>query len=368
MHWNNLKNSLVMVNTITNAFYSIYLDNSLQSLSEFLLKNENTYSSYFILVDENTHSKSVGLLLDRVPFLQRAEILEVDAGEEHKNLHTAASLWEALLENNADRNTLLINLGGGMISDLGGFVASVFKRGIPFINIPTTLLSMTDASIGSKTGVDFQGYKNQIGSFAHPEAVFISTDFLQTLPERELFSGMGEVLKYSIIANTQLWNLLKDQEISPNLDFGIIVAECVQIKNEIVDKDWSEKAERKVLNFGHTIGHALESFSMNKVNRHLLHGEAVALGIIVELELAVKFLNFDSFIRDEIQQYILDNFDFFPIADADFDTLLALMKKDKKNRGTDISFVLVEEMGKPNYNVNIQESDIIEALNYYANL
>lgn len=357
-----------MDNTISNEFYSIYLDNDLQLLAEFLLKNEEKYSKYFILVDENTHSLAIPIVLERVKFLQRAEIIEVDPGEEHKNLHTASALWGTLLENDADRNTLLINLGGGVLSDLGGFVASVFKRGIHFINIPTTLLAMTDASIGSKTGINFQGYKNQIGSFAHPDAVFICTDFLRTLPKRELFSGMGEVLKYSFIAESPIWEVLKEQEIGDDLDFDIIVNECISIKNRIVSNDWNEKGERKILNFGHTIGHALEAFSLKNIRRHLFHGEAVALGIIVELELSVRLLNFDTYLRDQIQQYIIDNFDLFPIEEDDFSQLISLMKKDKKNSNSGISFVLIEAMGKPKFNINIDESDIVSALKYYANL
>jgi 3-dehydroquinate synthase len=357
-----------MASCYTNKYYSIYIDNSLKSLDEFLVSNEGKYSSYYILVDENTHSLAIPQLLKKVPKLQMAEILEVDAGEKYKNLHTASVLWEALLENNADRNTLLINLGGGMITDLGGFVASVFKRGISFINIPTTLLSMTDAAIGSKTGIDFQGYKNQIGSFAHPQAVFINTEFINTLKEEEIYSGMGEVLKYSLISDSKLWDVLKDQSISNELDFEIIVAECVNIKNTIVDNDWTEKGERKILNFGHTIGHALESFSMSKSRRHLTHGEAIACGILVELELSVKKFNFDSSTHNRIQQYILENFDLFPISDKDFDRLISIMRKDKKNTNSEISFVLLHDIGKAEYGISVSESEIIEALNYYANL
>ncbi len=352
----------------SNTYYTIFIDNSLESLTEFLIENKEKFSRYYILVDENTHSLAIAPLLQKVPILQMAEILEVDAGEKYKNLHTASTLWEALLENNADRNTLIINLGGGMVSDLGGFTASVFKRGIPFINIPTTLLSMTDASIGSKTGIDFQGYKNQIGSFAHPMGVFINSDFIDTLPEKELYSGMGEVLKYSLIADTKLWDILKTKSINSDLDFGTIISECVRIKNLIVDNDWREKGDRKILNFGHTIGHALESFSLSKSRRHLAHGEAVACGILVELEISVRKLNLNSNLRESVQQYILDNFDLYPITEKDFTHLISLMKKDKKNNNSEILFVLLSELGKANYDINVSEEEIIEALNYYSNL
>ncbi len=361
-------NHYIMATIFTNEFYSIFLDNDLSSLKEFLLDSKEKYSSYFILVDENTHSLAIPVLLAKVGFLQQAKILEIDAGEKFKNLHTASSLWEALLENNADRNTLLINLGGGVVSDMGGFVASVFKRGIPFINIPTSLLAMTDAAIGSKTGVDFNLYKNQIGSFAHPDAVFICTDFLNTLPQRELFSGMGEVLKYGFIAESPIWDVLKNQEVNSEIDFDVFVAECVRIKNDIVSSDWKENAIRKILNFGHSVGHAFESFAINKFPRHLLHGEAVALGIIVEMELSVRILNFDTYTRDQAQQYILDNFDLYPITEMDFGKLIDFMRKDKKNNNGDFNFVLLEEMAKPKYDISVSEENIIESLQYYANL
>jgi 3-dehydroquinate synthase len=273
-----------------------------------------------------------------------------------------------LVENEADRKTLLINLGGGVVTDMGGFVASVFKRGIPFINIPTTLLGLTDASIGSKTGIDLSLAKNQIGTFAHPQAVFISTDFLRNLPERELISGMGEVLKYAFIDNNKIWDTIKYQELSADIDFDIFVNECVHIKNKIVEQDFYEQGIRKVLNFGHTFGHAIESYSLINEKRNLLHGEAVALGMIVELYLSVQFAGFDKEKQIEIQQYILDNFALYPIEESDFEALIDLMRKDKKNSESNIAFVLLQEIGSPIYDQIISEEDIIKALQYYADL
>lgn len=357
-----------MAEIIENSHYSIYIDKSLQSLALYLDQNKANFSKYFILVDENTHTECIPYLLSQVKVLQEASILEIDAGEVNKTLKTATGLWEALLENEADRKTLLINLGGGIVTDMGGFVASVFKRGIPFINIPTTLLGQTDAAIGSKTGVDLAFAKNQIGTFAHPQAVFISTTFLKNLPERELISGMGEVLKYALIDSEHLWNVLKNQELNPRMDFDIFVKECVQIKNNIVEKDWYEQGRRKILNFGHTIGHALESYSMSKGNRSILHGEAVALGIIMELYLSAELAGFNNEIQQEIQQYILDNFALYPIEEQDFEPLINLMRKDKKNNDSNIAFVLLEEIGKPIYDQFISEDVIINALKYYAQL
>ncbi len=357
-----------MLEKIHNPNYDIFIDNNLESLNVFLDERKDVYSKYYILVDENTHTACIPKLLSSVNILQNAEILEVGAGEGNKNLIIANGLWEALLENNANRQTLIINLGGGLVSDLGGFVASTFKRGIPFINIPTTLLAQTDAAIGSKTAINLGLAKNQIGTFANPEAVFISTDFIDSLPERDKNSAFGEILKYALIADAKLWDILKNQEINDITDYEMIVSECVKIKNDIVTQDPNEKGIRKILNFGHTVGHAFESFSMELHKRQLFHGEAVALGMIVEMYISSKILGFDNIVREEIQQYILDNFVILPIEKKDFAELIGYMKKDKKNTKTDISFVLISEIGKAYYNQNIEEKLITEALKYYSEL
>jgi len=357
-----------MLEKIHNPNYDIFIDNSLESLNVFLEERKDEYSKYYILVDENTHTACIPKLLSNVSMLQNAEILEVDAGEENKNLIIANGLWEALLENNANRRTLIINLGGGLVSDLGGFVASTFKRGIPFINVPTTLLSQTDAAIGSKTAVNLGLSKNQIGTFAHPEAVFISTEFISSLPEREKNSAFGEILKYALIADAKLWDILKNQSINDIDDYEMIVSECAKIKNDIVTQDPNEKGVRKILNFGHTIGHAFESFSMGLQNRQLYHGEAVALGMIVEMYISSKVFKFSVIDREEIQQYILDNFGVLPIEEKDFEELINYMKKDKKNTNSKVSFVLISEIGKTHFNQSIEEDLIFEALKYYSEL
>lgn len=360
------KNSMREV--IHNPNYDIFIDNSLQSLNVFLEERKDVYSKYYILVDENTHSACVPKLLSNVDILQNADILEVDAGEENKNLIIANGLWEALLENNANRQTLIINLGGGLVSDLGGFVASTFKRGIPFINVPTTLLSMTDAAIGSKTAINLGLAKNQIGTFAHPEAVFINTEFIDSLPERERNSAFGEILKYALIADAKLWDILKNQSVNEIDDYEMIVSECAKIKNDIVSQDPEEHGIRKILNFGHTVGHAFESFSIGRQNRQLYHGEAVALGMIVEMYISSRIQRLDNIDREEIQQYILDNFRICPIEEKDFAELIGFMKKDKKNTNSKVSFVLISEIGKAHFNQNIDESLILDALKYYSEL
>ncbi len=357
-----------MSNILTNENYTIYIDNSMDTLVDFFDKREDEFTRVFILVDENTHETCIPLLLSKVEFLQHSEILEIDAGEENKDMETAMSLWHALLENGADRKTLIVNLGGGVVTDLGGFVAATFKRGIPFVNIPTTLLGQIDAAVGSKTGVDLGNLKNQIGAFAHPLAVFVNTDFIDTLPDRELDSALGEFIKYALISDYVLWNMLINQEYGRDVDFGFMVNECLNIKNNLITEDLREKGPRKILNFGHTIGHALESFALTRNNRHLRHGEAVALGIVVELYLSVKVLGFDRYLQEKIEKYILDNFNFCPITKDDFEEILDLMRKDKKNEDGKISFVLLNDIGKPSYDQFIDEKLIIEALEYYANL
>ncbi len=353
---------------IKNDNYEIHIDNSMESLVHFFNEPKNSFSKIFILVDENTHSACVPLLLSKVEYLQESEILEIDAGEEHKNIETATGLWHALLENGADRNTLIINLGGGVVSDIGGFVASTFKRGIPFINIPTTLLGQIDAAVGSKTGIDLGNAKNQVGAFAHPLGVFINTDFVDTLSDRDLASALGEFIKYALISDYVLWNMLVNQEYDRDTDLGFIIKECLSIKNKLISEDLYEKGARKILNFGHTVGHAFESFSMGKNNRQLRHGEAVALGIIVELYISTKVMGLDNNLQKKIESYILKNFSFCAIDKSNFDELLDLMRKDKKNVNNKISFVLISDIGKPHYDQFIDEELILEALKYYSEL
>ena len=357
-----------MANTLINDNYKIHIDNSMKALVDFFEERKDDFSSVFILVDENTHESCVPLLLSNVEYLQKSEILEIDAGEENKDIETATGLWHALLENGADRKTLIVNLGGGVVTDLGGFVASTFKRGISFINIPTTLLGQIDASVGSKTGIDLGIAKNQVGAFAHPLGVFINTDFIDSLDDRELFSALGEFIKYTLISDYILWKMLINQEYGRDVDFGFMVSECLKIKNKLISEDLNEKGVRKILNFGHTIGHAMESLSIAR-NRHpLRHGEAVALGIIVELYLSVKIKGFDKYLQEEVQKYILNSFSFCPLQESDFDELIQLMYKDKKNENGKISFVLLSDFGKAHYDQFIDEDLIKEALTYYINL
>ncbi|VAW25421.1 3-dehydroquinate synthase, partial [hydrothermal vent metagenome] len=247
-----------MTPILSNNYYVNFQSDAYLKLNEFI----STYkpSTLFILVDENTNSHCLPILLQEIATPITIEIIEIESGEENKNLETCTGVWNALTELGADRKSLILNLGGGVITDLGGFVASTFKRGIAFINIPTTLLSMVDASVGGKTGVDLGVLKNQIGLFSDPEMVLIDSRYLETLPKRELRSGLAEIIKYGLTYDTKVWNNINEfKELNIN-ELVPLIYRSIEIKNEITTKDPREAGLRKVLNFGHTLGHAIESY------------------------------------------------------------------------------------------------------------
>lgn len=303
------------------------LDHDFTQLNQFL--SELKPSKILILCDENTHEYCLPTLLPNLETDIPFEIIEIEAGEELKTIDTAIQLWEIFSEFEADRKTLLINLGGGVITDLGGFVASTYKRGIKFINIPTTLLGMCDASIGGKTGIDHQYLKNIVGTFALPEEIFVYPDFLKTLPFEELRSGFAEMLKHGLITDKKHWNdlieidELRAESVSPHIQ------QSMKIKQEVVEKDFKEQNIRKTLNFGHTIGHAVESLFLSK-GRIIPHGECVALGMICETHLS--FL--ENLISEETSQQIINNIrKFYPYLNIEAfsnEEIIALMQNDKK--------------------------------------
>ena len=274
--------------TITANNYSVYFDSKgYETLAEMLKPSH--YSKIFILVDENTSQYCLPHLLNNLATEIEIEIIELEVGEIHKNIATCTEVWGALSDLGGDRKSILINLGGGVISDLGGFVACTFKRGIDFINIPTTLLSMVDASIGGKNGVDLGNLKNQIGIIREPKAVIIDTQFLSTLPQNEMRSGLAEMLKHGLIFDEKYWNEFKDLNQKDFADFDQLIHRSVEIKNEIVMQDPTENGIRKALNFGHTLGHAIESYFLENENKKtLLHGEAIAVGMILESYISWK--------------------------------------------------------------------------------
>ena len=357
-----------MVKQISNSNYPIYLGNTFDEINEFILQMQPKVSKIFILVDENTHTHCISPLVMNVAVLEQAEILEIDAGEEHKNLEIVNHLWSALAENEVDRQALVLNLGGGVVTDLGGFMASVYKRGIRFINIPTTLLAMVDAAVGGKTGVDLGALKNQLGCFSFPEAVFVAPEFLETLPPKDLTSGFGELLKYSLIDKLELWQEFQEIDFENTSNLDSLIESSLEIKTRIVNQDPKEKGIRKILNFGHTYGHAFESISLlQSTDNTLLHGEAVAMGIVCELWHSVQKTGFPKQDFNTIKEFIFQHFRSFAINESQIDKLIDLMRKDKKNSGDQIAVVLLKQIGKPIYDIYISENEIRECLNFYIN-
>ncbi|MCQ9633353.1 3-dehydroquinate synthase [Chryseobacterium sp. WG23] len=341
------------------------LNDNFSQLNEFL--HEKSFSKIFILVDENTHEYCLPILLGNMETDLGFEILEIEAGEEMKNIQTANQLWEILTEMQADRKALVINLGGGVITDMGGFVASTYKRGIQFINIPTTLLSMCDASIGGKTGIDLMHYKNMVGTFAFPEQIFIFPKFLETLPFKELRSGFAEMLKHGLIADKAHWEQLiqiHKLEVETVIPY---IQTSMDIKQDVVEKDFHEKNIRKTLNFGHTIGHAVESLCLQQKNP-ILHGEAVAMGMICESHLAYL----ENLISKEDSQSIIENiqryYPYLDISDFKDDDITALLMNDKKNTDSKINFSLLSEIGACNYDYQCSQKNILKSLDFYRKL
>jgi 3-dehydroquinate synthase len=290
--------------------------------------------------------------------LQEADIITIPPGEESKSLEIAEGIWQTLLDNEADRQCILINVGGGVVSDLGGFVASVYKRGIRFVNIPTSLMAMTDAAIGGKTGVNLSQVKNVLGTFHNPESVLICPAFLDTLPREEVVSGMAEMLKHGLIANPELWANLSSSDVSA---LKMLVSLSSEIKKEIVAKDPLEKNSRKLLNFGHTIGHALESWLLEK-GRPISHGHAVALGIYVESHLSVQICGLDLEAFHEIETRIKKHYSIVPVSKSELPSITGFLKNDKKNTAGNYQFVLLQKIGKAIIDVPVSQSQVESAI------
>ncbi|MDB5283421.1 MAG: 3-dehydroquinate synthase [Bacteroidota bacterium] len=323
-------------------------------------------SSVFVLVDENTLKYCYPLLSST---LAEHSLIQIPSGEENKSLNQCEIIWQKLTEANADRSSLLINLGGGVIGDLGGFAAGCYKRGIKFVNVPTTLLAMVDASVGAKTGVDFMGYKNQVGLFNEPEGVFIYPDFLKTLSERELTSGFAEVIKHYLIADKAAFEQIQNSKPEiRDLNFAELVERNVHIKSSIVQQDPLEQGARKALNFGHTVGHAVESCFFGKKETKLLHGESVAIGIIAESFISMRKEKLSGLELELIIDMVLHYFDLPFLAESDFSPIIKLLQQDKKNVKKQVRFTLLNGIG--NYSIDnfVEEELILESVNYYNSL
>lgn len=332
-------------------------DNGMEYLANFV--NSREFEGVFVLADENTAQHCVPLLKGF-----EYEAITIDAGEENKNLSTCESIFDVLIERGANRKSIVINVGGGVVGDMGGFCASVFQRGIYFINVPTSLLAMVDASVGGKLGVDYKGLKNYIGLFKEPLGVFIHPPFLKTLPERETKAGFAEMLKHALIYDADHWQEL--QEYNPR-KFKNWITTSATIKSEIVEEDLHENGARKLLNFGHTIGHAAESWFLENSEETLLHGEAVALGLLCESYLSQK----NGLSEDELQsivQRIQQLYSLPKLPQEAMEQLLHLMGADKKNTQLGINFTLLEEIGEATIDNYCTTDEIKEAIAWYNNL
>jgi len=351
--------------TIKANTYSVFFNEEGYSyLSELLLPTK--YSKIFVLVDENTSQYCLPTFLANLATDIEIEIIEIENGEEHKNIETCLQLWHSLTELGGDRKSILINLGGGVVTDLGGFVACTFKRGIDFINVPTTLLSMVDASIGGKNGVDLGQLKNQIGIIREPIAVIVIPTFLETLSQLEMRSGLAEMLKHGLIYDKIYWNKFKNLSELDGDDLSALIYESIEIKNKIVSEDLTENGIRKALNFGHTLGHAIESYFLeNTMKNKLLHGEAVAVGMILESHISMEKNLLSREEYHEIKYILKDMYETIPFDKNDIEKIIELLIYDKKNEFGKIQFALLEGIGTIKINQEADNKLIYKAFDDY---
>ena len=330
-----------------------------ETLPAFL--NAHPYSSVAVLVDANTRRHCYPSVK---PLLPRHTLITLPAGEEHKHLASCEAVWQALTRANADRHSLLLNLGGGVVGDLGGFCAATYKRGIDFVQLPTTLLAQVDASVGGKLGIDFHGFKNHIGVFKLPQAVLIDPAFLQTLPERELRSGFAEVVKHCLIADAARWHDIRRRELHEQ-NWAELVAHSVAIKENVVGQDPTEQGLRKILNFGHTLGHAIETHFLSSPKKRLLHGEAIAAGMLAEAWLSFSRRLIDERLLAQIEEYLFAIYGRVALTDADVEPILALTRQDKKNRGGQVRMALLDGPGSCTFDLAVTPGQMRKALDYY---
>ncbi len=331
------------------------------NLVQSFLKNKN-YTQLGVLVDEHTALYCYPKIKESLPSHQ---LFQIPSGEENKTLTTCTLIWQHLTNHSFDRHSLLIILGGGVLGDMGGFCAATYKRGIDFVLMPTTLLSQVDASVGGKLGIDFHHFKNHIGVFQEPACTLIATEFLSSLPQRELRSGFAEIIKHCLIADKEMWDKLRVQPLETQ-NWEALVSHSVKIKYQVITEDPREKGLRKILNFGHTVGHALETYFLKTPNK-LFHGEAIAVGMIAEAFIAVKkgLLTQDEL--NQISSYLTELFGKENLPKG-FDEIIELAGQDKKNRGTKINIALPISIGKAVWDVEVTNEEIAESLSYYQSI
>jgi 3-dehydroquinate synthase len=360
------------MSNIDAGTYSISLGELVfEDLNVFLSKGGYKKSKFFIFGDENTLTHCLPTLIFHCDLLKNAELIETESGEHNKTIETCYQIWKVLTELEADRDSVVINLSGGMLSDMGGFIASTFKRGIRFINIPTSLLSMVDASVGGKVAVDLEGLKNQIGLFSEPQAVFINSYFLETLDEREMLSGFAEMIKHGLIRSEDHYNNLTSTiqnktDLKNDLDiWDSLIEKSVLIKKEVVEQDFKEGGLRKILNFGHTIGHAMETLSLTNDSDPLKHGEAVAAGLVCETYISMKQNKFPEGDLKKMTDWLKKLYQFRTVKENEVASLLEIMKHDKKNKNGELNFVLLKRIGEADYDIHVDEATILESFVYF---
>ena len=348
---------------INNIIYSSNISESIDGLLQ-----AKEYDKLFILTDENTLKLAMPLLSDSKK-CNDAHVITILADDTNKNLENLSTIWRALVSEGATRKSLLINLGGGMVTDMGGFAAATFKRGIEHINIPTTLLGAVDAAVGGKTGINFEGLKNEIGAFKQPSAVLIDTRFFKTLSKEHLLSGFAEMLKHGLISNVESYNKLIAFDISnPDYDQLLhLVADSVSIKENIVEEDPLEKGIRKYLNLGHTTGHAIESLAMKR-NTPVQHGYAVAWGLACEAILSYMKFGFSQTEIHRLVDYVKANYGAFPITCDDYAYLYEKITHDKKNESGRINYTLLKAVGEVEINVSVTKEEVESSFDLYRDL
>lgn len=350
---NLLEKNKVFINSTPNSEIDYFIDN-------------HNISSVYVLVDENTNAHCLEIFTQNTSL--SFEVIEIPAGEKHKHINTCLHIWEQLSEKGADRKSLLINLGGGVVTDVGGFAASCFRRGIKFVHVPTTLLAMVDAALGGKNGVDLNNLKNQIGVINLPEMILVNKHYLKTLPKNEIFSGFAEMLKHGLITDDgdrYFYDCLQTENFS-ELQVSELIEKSIAIKLKVVEKDINESGLRKILNYGHTLGHAIESFRMGfSKDLQLLHGEAIAIGLILESFISHKMYDFPKTYLEDLKAFVLKHYELQNFDRHSQSDIIELMRYDKKNEANQVNFVLLKDIGVPVFDCKVENDLIFEAFDYY---
>ncbi len=349
---NNMDKSVIITNNLTQE-----ISNQIERLSP---------DSVFLLADTNTYRLCLPLLA-KDNSMATYPIIEIPAGDENKNLNSLSIVWEYLSSHGATRKSMLINIGGGMTTDLGGFAASTFKRGIHYINVPTSLLGAVDAAVGGKTGINFNGLKNEVGVIQSADAVILYPEFFRTLDTKNILSGYAEMLKHALLKSGQEWKDVVSFDFD-NINYdllGELTQRSIAVKEAIVAQDPTEQNIRKALNLGHTFGHAFESFSYTS-EQPLLHGYAVAFGLVCEIYLSQKKLGFPAAILSQLVQLVKENYGIVQYSCKNYDTLYELMTHDKKNDRSGINFTLMGGIGDIRINQHATKEEIFEAFDFLA--